>query len=328
MNNGFQKILLATDGSPSAKSAEQTALKLALRDGAELIIADSIRIQGRVEKWLVRNADEMYHSLEREKQAYLEQQAAEFSGRGVKKVQTRLLHGKSSQQLTRLAIEQGCDLLIRYRKGIDSRQGGLLGTTALNLLRICPCPVLLVNENQPLDHPRVLASVDIQDDDRVNNVILEEAGRLNGNSKSKIGILYCWTLFGHEMIKRRMNPESYHELVEEIANDHEADFDKFLAQHGMDRSQPDMAIRFGDPEYVIAPFVEENSFDVTVMSTIAPSATVSRLLGSTIENVIGKLSSNLLAVKPQGFISPIKLEMELEEMETVENLPYSTPQIW
>ena len=76
MNNGFKKILLATDGSPSAKSAEQTALKLALRDGAELIIADSIRIQGRVEKWLVRNADEMYHSLEREKQAYLEHPCA------------------------------------------------------------------------------------------------------------------------------------------------------------------------------------------------------------------------------------------------------------
>lgn len=328
MSNGYKKILLVTDGSPSAKSAEQTALKLALRDGAELIIADSIRFQGRVEKWLVRNAEEMYHSLEREKQACLDQKAAEFGKQGVRKTQTKLLHGKSSQQMTRLVIEQDCDLLIRYRKGIDSRQGGLLGTTALNLLRICPCPVLLVKENQPLDEDsRIVASVDIQDDDRVNSAILEEAKRLNGNTKS-VGILYCWTLFGHEMIKRRMNAESYHELVEEVAADHEADFDKFLTERGLDKSLPDIDIRFGDPEFVIVPYVEEKSFDVTVMSTIAPNATVSRLLGSTIENVIGKLPSNLLAVKPQGFVSPVKLEMEMDQMEKVENLPYSIPQIW
>ncbi len=90
-----------------------------------------------------------------------------------------------------------------------------------------------------------------------------------------------------------------------------------------------MAIQFGDPEYVIARFVEENSFDVAVMSTISPNTTVNRLLGSTIENVIGKLTSHLLAVKPQGFISPIKLELETKKaLDGVEPLPGSMPQIW
>ncbi len=123
-----------------------------------MVIADSIRVQGRIEKWMVRNAEEMYHSLEREKQTHLEQLSREFTTRGVKNIKIQLLHGKSSQQLTRLAIEKDCDLLVRYRKGMDSRQVGLLGTTALNLLRVCPCPVLLVNENQVIDqspHPRL-----------------------------------------------------------------------------------------------------------------------------------------------------------------------------
>ena len=60
MNNGFKKILLVTDGAATAKSAEQSALNIALRDGSEVIIADTIRLQHRVEKWLIRNSEEMF----------------------------------------------------------------------------------------------------------------------------------------------------------------------------------------------------------------------------------------------------------------------------
>ncbi len=52
-------------------------------------------------------------------------------------------------------------------------------------------------------------------------MILEAADQLNGKPAADFGILYCWNMFGHEMIKRRMNAESYQKLVTEITADHE-----------------------------------------------------------------------------------------------------------
>ncbi len=163
MNHGYKKIMLVTDGAGTAHAAERTALNLALRDNAEVMIVDTIRMQGRIEKWLVKSSDQMYASLENEKQDYLDQLVTKFRDAGIKKVSAKLLHGNSSEQLTAESLRSNCDLLVRYRKGIDSSHPGLLGRTSLNLMRICPCPVLLVKEELALDDPIVLACVDIHD---------------------------------------------------------------------------------------------------------------------------------------------------------------------
>ena len=306
MNRKYKKIILATNGSPSAKPAEEAALQLALRDQAELLIVDTIRLQSRIEKWLVGNSDAMYEMLVREKRDYLDQLKEEFLAKGVERVSTKLLPGKSSEQLTFEVLRNNCDLLIRYRKGSDSRRPGLFGTTAMNLLRICPCPVLLVNKPLNLRSFKVLACVDIHDKDPVNNNIMQAAETIGGENHP-IGLLYCWTIFGYKMIRRRMEPESYEQMVDDIRQEREREFDEFLAKHELTRSA-DVTTQFGDPETVIVPFVHHQSVDVTVMSTIAPTGLASRLLGSTIENILVNLPTNLLAVKPEGFVSPLKLE--------------------
>ena len=116
MKNGYKKILLVTDGSPAAQAAEQTVFRLALRDDAEVVVADTIRSPGRVEKWLLRNSQALYETLENEKRDYLNKLSSEFSGQGVGKTSAILLHGKSSDELTREVMRQHCDLLVRYRR--------------------------------------------------------------------------------------------------------------------------------------------------------------------------------------------------------------------
>ncbi len=252
----------------------------------------------------------MYHLFEHEKKERLKKLAGEFSSSGVGKVSAKLLSGKSSLAITREVIENGYDLLVRYRKGVDSRQRGLFGTTALNLLCACPCPILLVKEDHPIDTPKVLACVDIYDEALVNDNILDLARRIGGES-SNPGVLFCWTIFGIDMMRRRMTPDDFEKLVTDIRTEHEADFEKFIAKYEI-AAGPEAAMKFGDPEYTIAPFVSQHEIDVTVMSTIAPVGFASRLLGSTIEAVLADLSSSLLAVKPKDFVSPVKLENEAE----------------
>ena len=295
MTQKFNRILLVSDGSDAAKAAERSALNLALRDGSKVIICDTIRLQGVVEKWLVRNSEEMYHSFEHEKTAKLEKLAEEFRSKGCQDVSIKLLHGKSSERLAETVKEEKCDLLVRYRKGTFSRHIGLFGRTAINLLRICPCPILLVAENHEIRDPKVLACVDIAHEDSVNEQIIQAARRLNAGH---FGVLYCWAIFGHQMIRHRMTQQEYERLFEDVKRQRSAEFDEFLVKFGIDRTSPDVAMKFGNAEQIIAPYVKINEIDVTVMATTKTAGLSDRLLGSTIENIVGDLPNNLLAVKP------------------------------
>ena len=48
--------------------------------------------------------------------------------------------------------------------------------------------------------------------------------------------------------------------------------------------------------------------DLIVMGTIVHSGVEGLLLGSTAEKVLGEAEVSVLAVKPEGFVSPIKLD--------------------
>ena len=62
----------------------------------------------------------------------------------------------------------------------------------------------------------------------------------------------------------------------------------------------------GQPEKRIPAFIDENGIDILVMGTVARTGIAGFLIGNTAENVIQELSCSLLALKPKGFVSPVK----------------------
>jgi nucleotide-binding universal stress UspA family protein len=52
--------------------------------------------------------------------------------------------------------------------------------------------------------------------------------------------------------------------------------------------------------------VEDREIDILVMGTVARTGLPGFVLGNTAENIVQKLSCSLLALKPQGFVSPVK----------------------
>jgi len=62
----------------------------------------------------------------------------------------------------------------------------------------------------------------------------------------------------------------------------------------------------GDADKTIPKHVEEMGVDVLIMGTVARTGIPGFIIGNTAENIVQKLSCSLLAMKPNGFISPIK----------------------
>ena len=66
--------------------------------------------------------------------------------------------------------------------------------------------------------------------------------------------------------------------------------------------------RRGEPEAVIPQFVVDHGVDLVVMGTVARRGIPGLLIGNTAERILRKLPCSVLAVKPDGFVSPVGLD--------------------
>ena len=58
-------------------------------------------------------------------------------------------------------------------------------------------------------------------------------------------------------------------------------------------------------ERIIPAIVNEKSIEVVVMGTIARTGIPGLLIGNTAEEVINQVDCSVLAIKPEGFVSPL-----------------------
>ncbi|WP_421712475.1 universal stress protein [Aeromonas salmonicida] len=52
-------------------------------------------------------------------------------------------------------------------------------------------------------------------------------------------------------------------------------------------------------------YVADHQIDILVMGTVARTGISGFFIGNTAENVVQKLECSLLALKPNGFVSPV-----------------------
>jgi universal stress protein E len=62
----------------------------------------------------------------------------------------------------------------------------------------------------------------------------------------------------------------------------------------------------GNPEKIIPQFIEEKKIDILAMGTVARTGIPGFIIGNTAENILQKISCSLLALKPNGFVTPVK----------------------
>ena len=65
-------------------------------------------------------------------------------------------------------------------------------------------------------------------------------------------------------------------------------------------------VHIGLPEDVIPQYAEQLDAELVVLGTVGRQGISAALIGNTAEHVIDKLNCDVLAIKPEGFVSPVK----------------------
>ena len=141
----IRKILFAADFSEGSSSSLPYAVDFAKKYGAKLylvhVVYDIAKTSGAYVPHV--SLDELYREMEKNAKAELEKCFIEEM-RAYKDVERVVLKGTPYEEISRFAEENKIDLIVigtHGRKGLDRM---LFGSTAEQVVRHAPCPVLTV----------------------------------------------------------------------------------------------------------------------------------------------------------------------------------------
>ena len=137
----FERILLATDGSPHAGKALEVARDLALRDDAQVIVVHAFEPVAAYlgEPWGNRI---MTHHISVGKQV-ADDAAQQLQEAGVDII-AEVLEGPAASAILRVADVRHCDLIVMGCRGYGTLASLLIGSVSHRVLAHTQVPVLIV----------------------------------------------------------------------------------------------------------------------------------------------------------------------------------------
>lgn len=296
----FRRILLYVDSADGNGAACERAIRLCKRSNAKLRILSVVPEMSVYLRYPQFSYPSLAKTLADEAKDRLVSLAADAREAGVD-VSTKVREGKPFLEISREAMSEKSDLVMLTAE--DASAFGRSTSTSMHLFRLCPCPVWAVRPRHTGPYQRILAAVDPstqEDRERgLNEEILDEALWLGELEGAKVEALHAWEGDrGGEELREKIGQaarESFNRLLEPYSGSFPAD-----AAHLVE----------GDPASVIVDFVARNGVDLLVMGTLVRAGIAGFLIGNTAERVLGKVDCSVLALKPQGFVSPVEEEPE------------------
>ena len=308
----FKKILVVHDDGEHGRTTLARAVELAERNGAELTL---IRIIDRIPedyKMLITamTPDEIMQGAVREQEEKLTQYVSSFAV----PIAVQVSSGREFIEIIREVVKKGHDLVIKTARGMTGTLGMLFGATAMHLLRKCPCPVWLVKPGSGDRYHRIMAAVDVAPpeigENDLNTKIMELAGSLARLEKSELHIVHAWEKPDAGFLSGRLNynPGEMSKLLNESENMHLQWLNDFLSLFDLQGLQHQEQVIAGWADDVIPTFVDQQKIDLIVMGTVCRTGIAGFFMGNTAEKILHKVNCSVLAIKPDGFTTPVSLD--------------------
>ncbi|MEL6643787.1 MAG: universal stress protein [Pseudomonadota bacterium] len=315
-----KKILAVADTS-DAQIALTSALALAETHGASVEVIACVEPPPELSilsRFSGENPQQLIDDAVRQTREVVEARLAQIAPASAQSLTVAV--GKAYLEIIRHAARSKCDFVVKKAEPLSGMERFLFASNDQHLLRKCPCPVWLTTGTAPASPRRILATVDldIADADEsgtlaaLNRRVVAAACAMAVRPDTEVTVLHAWEAIGEGMVwtfaggnDARLSVDRY---VNEVLAARHKEMDTLLAQLRNDigarpRLVP-LLVR-GSPETVIHQQSRDLSADVVVMGTVARTGLSGVFIGNTAENIINRLECPVLAVKPEGFVSPL-----------------------
>ena len=281
------------------------AMALAKRSSAELLLA-SFEYDKALERAAGQGFDLPAYTAGRGQK--LEEFAAGLRAEGFR-VTTRIVWGQPLLPgILREILKERPKLVLKDVHAESALQRLLFTTQDLELLRLCPAPLMLVRPGTGALPKQMVAAVEPLDEDgrphELNERILkaaEEYGMQTGAGVDVVHALQFIPLPGDSTALSAWVPDSM--LQQELRKVHENMLRELGARYGVEERHLHMLD--GNPADAIAEFATKYRAGLVIMGTLYRSAAERFFIGSVAEGLLDRLDCDLLALKPPGFAAAL-----------------------
>ncbi|TMO72042.1 universal stress protein UspE [Pseudoalteromonas sp. S3785] len=215
-------------------------------------------------------------------------------------------HNRPFEAIINTVIEQEFDLVVKSTHQHGALKSVIFTPTDWHLVRKCPTPVLFVKEMAWPEQGNILAAVNAvsENDEHValNKRIIKDAQFLCELANAKLNLVnaYPATPVNIAIEIPEFNPSLYNESVKK----HHIESTNELAKT-FNLTNEQCFIEEGLPEDVIPDVASRLNSELVVIGTVGRTGLSAALVGNTAEHVIDSLDCDVLALKPDGYVSPL-----------------------
>ena len=303
--NRFKNILYVSEGRCDTCPALERAVALAETNHARLTVVDVIdhvdEDESIHERFGIRLNqllhDHRLNELETLIQPYQKEDQI---------IYTRVLKGPMFAEIIKMVMQGDYDLVIKASRPPVNLEEQLLGSTDMHLLRKCPAPVWIDRPGKTIPYQNILAAVDPLDDAGTAEKIMQLSTSLAEREKAQLHVVHAWQFYGESMIRNgraRLAVDEVDALVDGEYARRVNKFNRLLNNYGL--STEDENVHLIKGQAVPSILQASDSADLIVMGTIGRVGVPGFLIGNTAEEVMQMTQASILAVKPDGYISPL-----------------------
>jgi universal stress protein E len=274
------------------------ALRLARRQGARLAYMHAINLPEAQSEILGMQPQSAAARRQRQVQDVLDRLVQEARDAGVQAT-ARLAFGPDWRELILAVQQEGHDLVIVGTRGRSIVGRTLLGSTGNRLLRYCPCPVWCVKHEAAAPLRAVLVADDLSD---TGQSALALGALIAAQQHADLHVLHVLELPEE---RRFLGSLPAGELEQHQRAAVESLQDRIAALGELELGTVHISIGGGSAYAAILDYLRAHPIDLLCMGTVARSGLQGLLTGNTAENVLPWIDCSLVAVKPQGFVSPV-----------------------
>lgn len=215
-------------------------------------------------------------------------------------------HNRPYEAIINQVLEHNYDLVVKSTHQHDKLKAVVFTPTDWHVLRKCPCPVLLVKEHEWPKNGNMIAALNVGSDE-------DEHGSLNDKITKQAQ--YLAKVINADVHLVNSYPGTPVNIAIEVPEFDAGEYNTVMLTHHQEAMKSHAEkfsidinhthIAEGLPETVIEQLAKELDAELVVLGTIGRTGISAALIGNTAEHVIDQLNCDVLALKPDGYISPL-----------------------
>lgn len=220
--------------------------------------------------------------------------------------------GSPYLEIIRETLRREYDLVMKPARSDTMLKRVLLGSTDLQILRLCPEPVWIFKARKNPRLTKLMIAIDLDPHNAEKTALARKAMQLGeyvaGRTGAEIHVLHVWSLYRSSVLRgSTVSRSAIKRLSEAEEQLHHRWLDEAVVSSFKKESSVSAHLLEGETSEVILDTIASLKIDLLVMGTVGRTGIPGFFIGNTADTLLRQATCSVLAIKPDGFSTPVAL---------------------